>query len=389
LDIFFQILFWLSVFAIFHSYVLFPLILKVLAKNKAQNKITYKKRDSLPTVSIILASYNEETTIEQKILSTFETDYPIEKIEFLIGSDNSSDKTNNIIEQYVNKYPQIKFYNFKKRQGKIKIINQLKDKAVNEILIFTDTKVFFRDDTIFNLVKHFKNNEIDLVGGVLINSKLNKEGIAVQEDAYMNREMQIKYNEGIIWGCSMGVFGAIYSIRPNKFYKIPENFKVDDFFITLKVLEKRGKVIFAKDAVADEKLAGNINEEFKRKVRISTGNFQNLKYFKKILLTIFSTSFFTYFSHKVLRWIGPLLLIFIIISLSFLINIKLYQILSILFLITLIIPIIDFILSKINLQFAIFRFVTHFYTMNIALAVGFFNFIKGVKSAIWEPSKRD
>ena len=389
MNIFFQILFWLSVFAIFHSYVLFPFILQILAKNKKQNLLTYKKGDYLPTVSIILASYNEETSIEQKILSTFNTNYPIEKIEFLIGSDNSSDKTNSIIEQYVNKYPQIKFYNFKERQGKIKIINNLKDKAINEILIFTDTKVFFRKDTIFNLVKHFKNNEIDLVGGILINSKLNKEGIAVQEDAYMNREMQIKYNEGIIWGCSMGVFGAIYSIRPNKFYSIPNNFKVDDFFITLKILKENGKVIFTKDAIADEKLAGDINEEFKRKIRISTGNFQNLMYFKKMLLNIFSPNSFTFLSHKVLRWLGPFFIISIIVSLVFLLKIKIYQFFAIVFLISLVIPLIDYTLSKINYQFVIFRYISHFYTMNIALAIGFFKYIKGVENAIWDPSKRN
>lgn len=388
MTIFFQILFWLSVFAIFHSYVLFPFILKLLAKNKTQNKLSFKKNEKLPTVSIILASYNEENSIENKIKSTFNTNYPIDKIEFLIGSDNSSDNTNEIIENYSKKYPQIKFYNFKERQGKIKIINKLFKDAKNDILIFTDTKVFFRKETIFNLIKHFKNNEIDLVGGVLINNKLNKEGIAIQEDAYMNREMQIKHNEGIIWGCSMGVFGAIYAIRPNKFYKIPENFKVDDFFITLKVLEEKGKVIFAKDAIADEKLAGNINEEFKRKVRISTGNFQNLFFFKKMLLNIFSTKSYTYISHKVLRWLGPFFIISIMISLLFLLNIKLYQIFSILFLFTLLIPIIDFLLTKINFQFGIFRFISHFYSMNIALAIGFFKYLKGVENAIWEPSKR-
>ena len=389
MEIFFQILFWICVFAIFHSYVLFPLILKLLARNKSENSIIYRTSDDLPSVSIILASYNEEKNIEKKILSTFQTNYPINKIEFLIGSDNSSDDTNTIIKNCLDKFPQIKLFEFFERQGKIKIINQLKDKAKNDILIFTDSKVFFKENTIYNLVKHFKNKKIGLVGGILINNKTDNQGISVQEDAYMNREMRIKYNEGIIWGCSIGAFGALYAIRPEYYTKIPENFKVDDFFITMKVLINKEKVIFAKDAIADEKLTGDIKEEFKRKVRISTGNYQNLKTFCKYLFNIFKPYSFTFFSHKVIRWLGPFLILFIIISLISLIHIALYQIFTALLLITMLIPLIDLILIKYNINSTLLRFVTHFYSMNIALAVGFIKFAGGVKSAIWDPSQRN
>lgn len=389
MELFFQILFWICVFAIFHSYVLFPLILKLLVKNKSENSIKYSTSDDLPSVSIVMASYNEEKNIDKKIISTFQTNYPQNKIEFLIGSDNSSDNTNTIIKNNINKFPQIKVFEFFERQGKIKIINQLKEKAQNEILIFTDTKVFFRKDTIFNLIKHFKNNKIGLVGGILINNKKNKQGISVQEDAYMNREMQIKYNEGLIWGCSMGAFGAVYAIRPECFSKIPENFKVDDFYITMKVIENKMKVIFAEDAIADEKLTGNIKEEFKRKVRISTGNYQNLKTFFKSLFNIFNPYSFTFFSHKVIRWLGPFLILFMMISLAFLVHIQLYQVITVILLITMIIPLVDLILMYFNINSAILRFATHFYSMNIALAVGFIKFAAGVKSAIWNPSQRD
>jgi len=389
LDVFFQILFWVSTFALFHSYILFPAILKVLSKNKTQNTIIYNSFDNLPSISIILASYNEEKDIEKKILTTFNTSYPQNKIEFLIGSDNSSDNTNKIIKNLKNKYPQIKFFNFKERQGKIKIINQLKKEANNDILIFTDTKVFFRQNTIFNLIKHFKNLEIDIVGGILINDKKNKKGISIQEDVYMNREMHMKYNEGILWGCSMGVFGAIYAIRPEKFSFVPQNYKVDDFFITMNTIKNKGKVIFEKEAIADEKLAGDIKEEFKRKIRISTGNFQNLKHFRKLIFNIISPISFTFISHKVIRWLGPFFIILIFISLIFLLNIILYKILAILFILTLLIPLFDLFLSKYNYQLYLLRFVTHFYSMNVALVIGFIKFAVGVKTAIWEPTKRN
>jgi cellulose synthase/poly-beta-1,6-N-acetylglucosamine synthase-like glycosyltransferase len=388
-DILFQIVFWISVAAIFHSYIFFPFLLKLLAKNKTENKIVFPHDKELPSVSIIMASYNEEKHIEKKIISSFNTDYPIDKIEFLIGSDNSNDKTNSIINQLCKTYPQIRLFPFTKRQGKIKIINHLKKKANNEILVLTDTKVFFRKDTIYHLIKHFKNQKIGITGGILINNKTDKNGIYIQEDTYMNREMEIKYNEGILWGCSMGVFGAVYAIRPECFKAVPENYKVDDFYITMNVLKNNKKVIFCKEAVADEILTGNIKEEFKRKVRISTGNFQNLKSFFSVLFCIHKAYVFTFWSHKVIRWIGPLLFLCIVVSLSFLIQFQLYKIILITMAATFLIPLADLILSKMKIHIVLIRYISHFYAMNAALALGFFKFLSGVKSAVWEPSKRN
>ncbi|MCF6183675.1 MAG: glycosyltransferase [Bacteroidales bacterium] len=386
--IFFQILFWSGVFAIFHSYVLFPFILKLKAKDKKENTICYTLSDNLPKVSIILASYNEEKNIEHKIISTLETDYPSEKIEFLIGSDNSSDKTNEIIQKYAEKYKQIRFFPFNKRTGKTGIINYLKKETENDFLILTDTKVFFKKDTIFQLIKHFKNTNIKIVGGVLQNKKKNTDDISIQEDAYMKREMLIKYREGLVYGKSTGVFGAIYAIRKENLVDIPSNFTVDDFYVSMKVAEKNQIIIFEKNAVAEELITGNIKEEFKRKVRIATGNFQNMKTFLHILKKPFSGTAFCFFSHKIIRWTGPFILFFALISNLFLINILLYKITLLIFTVSFIIPPIDYMFKKIHINIKLFRYFTHFYGMNIALAIGFLKYIKGIESAVWEPSKR-
>ncbi|MCD6556746.1 MAG: glycosyltransferase, partial [Bacteroidales bacterium] len=280
------------------------------------------------------------------------------------------------------------FYPFQKRTGKISIINQLKTKAKNDILILTDTKVFFKKDTIYHLIKHFKNPDIKMVGGVLQNNKLNKNDISKQEDAYMSREMKIKYYEGLIWGSSMGIFGAIYAVRKENLADIPSNFKVDDFFVSMKVIEKGGKVIFEKNALAEEKITGNIKEEFKRKVRIATGNFQNLVKFTSLLKKPFTGKAFCFISHKLIRWAGPLFILIAFISNLFILNRLLYQFSMIIFLLTFIIPLFDYMLKKMHININLFRYFTHFYGMNIALVAGFFIFLKGVESAIWEPSKR-
>src|ERR1700722_10533583 len=118
-DIFCVIVFILSLISLVHTYFLFPLILDILAKNKKLPDICYSGSDAdLPSVSILLAVYNEEKVIENKIRTTFNTSYPLDKIEFLIGSDASTDETNAIIARYSQQYPQINLVGFKGRTGK-------------------------------------------------------------------------------------------------------------------------------------------------------------------------------------------------------------------------------------------------------------------------------
>src|SRR5258708_622010 len=101
-------IFWLCMLALLHSYVIYPLLLRLLVTGRRDNSIIYKKEEELPAVSILIAAYNEELVIGEKIESIFQSDYPLNKIEVLIGSDNSSDRTNNIVTELSGKYPQIK-----------------------------------------------------------------------------------------------------------------------------------------------------------------------------------------------------------------------------------------------------------------------------------------
>lgn len=389
MNILWQIIFWTSILLIVHSYVVFPLILKIKAKGKKEPILKYNNENDLPFVSIIMAVFNEETVIEQKIISVFDTNYPIEKIEFIIGSDNSTDNTNIIIKKLQNKYENLHFINFTERQGKIKIINKISKKCKNNIIISTDAKVFFLKNTIFHLIEFFKDPEIKIVGGILINQHKSKDGIAVQEDIFMSREMQIKYREGLIWQQVIGVYGALYAIRSEFMIDVPENLLVDDFYITLKTIENKGKVIFNKRAKALENLPMELSEEFKRKVRISTGNFQNLKIFIKIALNPFKSEGFSFISHKVIRWTAPFIFLFTIISNILLLELLIYQISLLVIIGILIIPIIDFLLKRFNINIGILRLVTHFISMNLALVFGFFKAVKGVKNSTWNPSKRN
>jgi len=239
------------------------------------------------------------------------------------------------------------------------------------------------------LIKHFRNPGIDIVGGNIINEKVSLQGISIQEKAYMSREIQLKYKEGLIWGKAMGVYGGVYAIRKEAFTKVPANFAVDDFYITMNVLRKKRKAILNLNAITREDVPDDLNVEFIRKTRISSGNLQNLGAFISCLFPPWSALAFVFFSHKVLRWIGPFFLVLIYamnVYLAFFSGFFRY----LLYIQTLIIilPLIDLFLRKINYHVIFLRFVTHFYIMNFALMLGFFKNIFGKETNIWQPTRR-
>ena len=384
------IIFFFSVLQIAHSYLFFPIILKVLSKNKKLNEKVYLPEDAdIPMISVLLAAHNEDQVIDEKIRSVMDTSYAADKIEFLIGSDASTDATNDIIRKWQKIYPQIKLIEFSGRSGKSKIINELATVAQGKIYILTDANVIFHPETIYQMVKHFKNQEIALVGANIINSGLSKDGISIQENKYISRENRIKYLEGIAWGTMIGAFGGCYSIRADYFAPVPRNFFMDDFYISMNVIEKKGMSIFEPKASCYEDVSNKISEEFRRKIRISIGNFQNLGRYSKLLYPPISAVSFCFMSHKVLRWFGPFFLIFALLSNTFLIGHGwVFDATFMIQIILISLPVIDLILRKLKVHINLLRFITHFYLMNLALLLGFLRFVRGVDTNIWQPTQR-
>jgi cellulose synthase/poly-beta-1,6-N-acetylglucosamine synthase-like glycosyltransferase len=382
------VVFWLSVVLIFFSYAVYPLILNMLAKRKKENDL-YFSADELPFISVIIAAYNEQESIAKKIESTVNCNYPNNKIEILVGSDASGDRTVAILQELKKIYPTLRIFDFHERRGKPAIVNDLVAHARGEILIMTDAKVFFREDALIELVKNFKNPEISIVGANLISHTKSADGISFQEYAFMSREIKLKYHEGLVWGKTIGVYGACYAIRKDHYTNVPGNFSVDDFYITLKALMNGGKAIMNLDAVCFENVPNEIDIEFRRKVRISAGNFRNLLALSGIFLKPFSSLFFAYFSHKVIRWFGPFLLILALISNLLILDAGYFYYMALGGQLLLLFSIlIDNLLGKFNVHNKYLRFIKHFYAMNLALLIGFFKAIAGKKTNIWQPTKR-
>ena len=389
IQILLEIIFWICLTFILHTYLFYHLSIRIFARNKKGNTKIFKIEDEIPFVSILIAAHNEETVISDKILSIVNSSFPETKIEVLVGSDCSTDKTNTIIEQLIKEYACISIVKFENRTGKIGVINSLIKKAKYDLVLLTDANVMFDKQSIFELVKHFKNEEIGLVDSKMINIGIKKDGISLQEKTYISTEVSSKNAESLLWGTMMGPFGGCFALRKKLWEKIPSHFLVDDFFINMLVLQKGFKSINEPNAIVFEDVSNDLNDEFRRKIRISSGNFQNLFHYKHLLFD-FSWIAFSFFSHKVLRWLTPFFILSMISILPFMIEnhrFYFYFLVGILFCFSLVT--IDFLLKSLKVNIKVLRFLTHFTLMNVALFIGFLNYLKGVKSSIWEPTRRN
>ena len=371
----------ISFLGIAQTYFIYPLSLFLFGK-KTQVKPTLSTNFD---VAVVIAAYNEENVLEKKIQSVLASTYLLEKLVVYVGSDASTDRTNEIVANFGAKYPNIQLKIFPGRTGKAGIINSIINDCKEELLILTDANVFFTPSTIPNLVRHFAEKNTRQVCANILKTSDRNENIQALEKGYLLVENQIKLRESATWGFVMGAEGGCYAIRRNAYTPIPPNFFMDDFFVTMSVIENKGRVVFDEEAICYEDLPTESSEEFKRKIRISIGNFQNLVAFKKLLWPFWSAIAYSFLSHKVLRWLTPFFLILLLlVSVSLSVDCFLFQVLAlvqfVLFLSPLAIPYVKWLKPAL--------FVAHFYNMNLALLIGFFRYVKGVKSSVWQPTPR-
>jgi len=381
------ILFIVLIFLFINSFVFYPIIVWIISRLVKKPKTTENYE---PKISVIISAYNEEKVIERRIKNLLEQDYDLNKIEIIVGSDNSSDGTNEILLRLQNEIPQLKVFIFNYRQGKAGVINQLVNKANNDILVFTDANTEFKKDAIKKLVRHFLNEEIGGVSGklVLVDRKLNQRA-AVEEKDYWEFETLIKTAEGRL-GILIGANGGIFAIRKNLFEKIPiEKAVTDDFFISLNVIKKGFKLIYEPEAQAFEEISSDFQTEFKRKVRFAATNFQTISFFKSLLLNKNLILSYAFWSHKIIRWFLPVILIFI-----FILNIYLFnqsKVLEYFFYFQILIylsALLGYLLLKYKIRIPLLSLLTYFFLTNFALLQGFIRFLRKKHSVIWESTPR-
>jgi cellulose synthase/poly-beta-1,6-N-acetylglucosamine synthase-like glycosyltransferase len=244
--------------------------------------------------------------------------------------------------------------------------------------------------TLFEMVSCFRDPEVGLVDSRMINTGLRKEGISYQEKFYISREVKIKHHESVLWGSMMGPFGGCYSVRKSLYTPVPGNFLVDDFYINMAVLKQGYRCISNTEARVYEEVSNDQGEEFRRKKRISAGNFQNLATFSSLLLSPQPGVALCFFSHKVIRWFVPILILLTFVTSAIMGIYRIdYRIIALLHLLIPVIPVIDHFLRKIKIHAVPLRFVSHFILMNVALLAGFIGYLRGIRSNVWQPTRRN
>lgn len=302
-----QIGFWVSLFLLLHCYMLFPITLPFVSEIFKRKKRVKESVSFLPNVSILISAYNEESVIERKIQNILSIDYPKEKLQVLIGDDGSADKTAEIVSRYADQG--ITLVKAPKNAGKAAMLNRLHKHASGEILLFCDANTMFFPNVVRKLVAPFVDKKIGCVCGHLILSDRSGSVLGKGESSYWDLESEMKKFEGVL-DLLIGGNGALYAIRKDLYTELPVKKSVmDDFFITTKILQKGYCSTFVGSAIGTEQTSKESSGEFRRKVRIGRANFNYLISYLSLLNPLRPLLAYLFFSHKIIRWFTPHILI--------------------------------------------------------------------------------
>lgn len=368
-------------FFILYSYCIYPVLLSLFA-------VLFKKKIIFdngyqPTVGIVVPVYNEEKIIRQKIENILSMQYPPEKISVWIGSDQSTDRTNEIIKTFDDK--RVRLWIAPKRGGKTEVLNNLVPQVDSEIIFLTDANTMHQADCLKKMVGYYAD---PAVGAVLGRVKhIIRDGNDFAETMYRSFEVWQKNLESRLHS-SIAAFGGFYTIRKEYFKPIPFNaYSNDDVLIPMNIIRQKKRVVFEYNAISEEDVTGYLRTEFNRRIRIGAGNFQAFFWLLDFLSPFRGWSSFCYISHKVFRWFSPFAIIGMYVSLGLLSIMSTSIVFKILFFLGFLV-LLFFILYKL-FKLKIIRPLYYFFAMNIALFFGFFRYLGGIKSAAWARTKRE
>ena len=387
-----ETIFMAALFLLAWTYLLYPALFFALAvihrKRKETNDNNLKAEIPLPSVSVIMSLFNEEKVISEKIHSLLLSDYPSDLIEFIIGSDASVDGTDDIVRKYAASDNRIKYHRNGMRRGKAAMLNDLVKMSGGSIFIITDANVIFREGTVRLLAAEFASSRTGLCDATVIPSSSPGTGITRQENLYSRFETSLRRAEGEVLKTMAGPYGGCYAVRRELFPFIPENTLVDDLYVGLTVMRKGFALFNVPDAVVSEDTQPDLRDQYRRRIRIAAGSFQNLFRFGPLPSRKVSVSF-AFFSHKVLRWFTPLFLtLFFMTTVILSAHSVLYFCLASVQLILILLSAIDLMFGKFGRKLQLPRYVTQFLLMNAALTAGFVKAVRGINNGIWEPTKR-
>ncbi|TYS85268.1 glycosyltransferase family 2 protein [Rossellomorea aquimaris] len=379
-DMILEIIFWLLIILSVYIYAGYPILLKLISGVVKKDQITDTGYE--PKVTLFIAAYNEEKVIAEKVQNSVDLDYPQDKLEIIVVSDDSSDRTNDIVNEFVAKYPNVKLNVVKGRKGKTAALNKSVPLATGEVLVFSDANSLYNKDAVHHLVKHFKDEEIGGVCGELRLTNPTNSSIGESEGAYWKYEKLLKMLETAT-GTTIVANGSIYALRKELFKEMNPNVG-DDMQNPLIIINQQKRFVYEPNAITMEETSPKSSEEFGRKVRIVTRSFTGIMSYKHVLNPFRNFDFFyKYMSHKFLRWLVPYYMIAVFIINLFLLDQPLYQVMFGLQLAFYILALLGKVTSN-----KITYIPYYFCLVNYAAFLGTLRAISGKRQATWTPTSR-
>ena len=300
------ILFWVSLFLIGYAYAGYPLLLLVWPWKKNTLRSPME-----PRISVLIAARNEGRVIGEKISHLREVDYPASLRETIVVSDGSTDDTVEVLSAWQSD-PDIRILHYVEPRGKAYALNLGAAQATGEILVFNDARQRLAPDAIRQLLSNFADPSVGCASGEL---HFYTEGQSDRKATlYWKFERWLRAQESLVGSC-IGATGAFYAIRRQCFRPMPEGLILDDVFTPLQIALQGYRVIHDPEAVLFDREAATEKQEFRRKVRTLSGNYQLLRKLPGLLSFRFIS--FQFLSHKLLRLLVPLLLLACLLSSAF------------------------------------------------------------------------
>ncbi len=362
-----RLLFWMSLALVTYTYVGYALLLTLLARFR---RLPVVATPIQARVSVILAAHNEEANLSAKLASLFSLEYPADRLEFVIASDGSTDRTNAILAEHSERIVSVLL---PVAGGKANALNHAVQAATGDILVFMDARQTVDRDAVRQLVSCFADPQVGAVSGELhletADGRPSSEALGI----YWKIEKLVRKLESST-GSVVGATGALFAMRRELYVPLPAGTLLDDVLTPMQVVRAGKRVLFLEAAIARDRLFSAPGKEFGRKVRTLTGNYQLLQ-LAPWLLSFRNPLLFRLISHKLLRLAVPLFLVLLLVCsagspglfyrVAFALQLLMYALA---------------LLGAIGPGFRRWRAVSIAYTfvmLNVAAALAFYNFLRG------------
>lgn len=385
-----ELYFWIGLGIIFYTYLGYGILLYIivlLKRSFSSAKPQQYSFEELPGMTLIVACYNEADILDEKVKNTLDLQYPLEKLNLYFVTDGSNDNSVEVLK----KYERVVTFHDDKRAGKVAAVNRVMPHVKTPIVAYCDANTFLNPEALIHLARHYKDPKVGAVAGEKKIYQGDKEHAAGSgEGAYWKYESALKKLDSELHTV-VGAAGELFSVRTELYEDVPGNIIIEDFFLSMRIVERGFRVVYEPDAYAMETSSASVKEEQKRKVRIAAGGIQSIvKLYGLLNVFKYGVVTFQYVSHRVLRWtLTPLLLPVVFVLNYLLLNLHpVYLVLFIGQVLFYSISLLGYLLQGKKIKFKMLFIPYYFTFMNWSVYRGFLRYIGGKQSAVWEKAKR-